>query len=257
MTVVFSSLLSRCAKVRHGFGTRLGGVSAGIYASCNTGFGSADNPDCVVQNRAAVLRAAGLADAELVTLYQCHSARVVVVTPENRPGSDEQADALVCAEPGFALGVLSADCAPVLLADPVAGVVGAAHSGWKGTLENIVLQTVVAMKELGARPENIRAVVGPCIAQASYEVDAAFHERFMAVDEAFRNFFTAGRDREHWQFDLAGAVRWQLLQAGVEKAEAMPHDTYREEALFFSNRRRMHRGEPDYGRQMSVIGLVE
>lgn len=239
--------------VAHGFLGRGGGVSTGLYAGLNVGIGSDDDADAVAANR-ALATAAVLPGAQLVTLYQVHSAECVTVRAPFDERLRPRADALVTDRPGLALGILTADCAPVLFADAEAGVVGAAHAGWKGALGGVTDATLLAMEALGARRERIAAAVGPCIARASYEVDDAFARRFEADDPANERFFADGR-AGHCQFDLEAYVVHRLASAGVTRAAALGLDTYADEARFFSFRRATHRNEAGYGRQISIIGL--
>ncbi len=239
--------------VRHGFAGRRGGVSSGIFASLNVGLGSSDDPAAVRENRARAV-AAVAPGATLVTLHQVHSNIVVPVTHAMADADRPHADALVTATPGLALGILTADCAPILLADADAGVIGAAHSGWKGALHDIAGATVAAMEALGARRDRIVAAIGPCIARASYEVDAGFRDRFLADDAAHDGFFARGR-ADRFQFDLEGFVAMRLAAAGVRQVVAMGIDTYPDATRWFSYRRTTHAGEPDYGRQLSLIAL--
>lgn len=241
------------AGVRHGFLTRRGGVSQGLFASLNVGLGSSDDQALVAENRRRAVDAVA-AGAALVTLHQVHSAAVVPVTAPWADAARPRADAMVTATPGLALGILTADCAPLLFADAEAGVIGAAHSGWKGALADIGPATVAAMAALGARRERIVAAIGPTIARASYEVDLAFRDRFCAADPENDAFFAAGKPG-HCQFDLEGFIAARLALAGVRTVVAMGVDTYPDEARFFSFRRTTHRAEPDYGRQLSVIAL--
>ena len=236
--------------VPHGFLGRCGGVSTGAVASLNAGLGSADDPAAVAENRRRAA-AAVLPGAPLVGVYQVHSPVCVTVTEPWDEADRPHADALVTDRRGVLLGILTADCAPVLLADRAAGVIGAAHAGWKGAVGGVVEATVAAMVALGARREGIAAAVGPCIAQASYEVDAGFRERF-ADDDA--RFFAAGAPG-HWQFDLAGYVVGRLAAAGVGRVESLGLDTYAAPGRFYSFRRATHAREPDYGRQIALIGL--
>lgn len=238
----------------HGFLGRRGGYSAGLVAGLNAGLGSPDDLAAVRQNRALAL-AAVAPGRRLVSVYQVHSPRCVTVT---RPWSDEarpEADALVTNQPGLALGIVTADCAPVLLADRSAGVIGAAHAGWKGAVDGVTDQTIAAMEALGARREAIVAAVGPCIAQISYEVDQGFVDRFCAADAANAAFFAAGR-AGHAQFDLEHYVAHRLEAAGVGAIERLGLDTYTPETRFYSYRRATHRDEPAYGRQLSLIALA-
>lgn len=233
----------------HGFLTRRGGVSRGAIEGLNCGFGAGDDPAAVAENRRRAADAV-LPGALLVGVHQIHSADAITVEEPWSDGARPQADALVTARAGVLLGVLTADCAPVLLADPEAGVVAAAHAGWRGALAGVIENTVAAMEALGARREHIRTAIGPCIAQQSYEVDEGFRAEF---GERAGRFFSAGR-RGHWQFDLAGFVAGRLAESGVPTVEAIARDTYSERDAFFSFRRATHLGEPTYGRQLSLIG---
>jgi YfiH family protein len=235
--------------VRHGFFTRAGGVSEGIHAGLNCGPGSQDRPEAVALNRARAAAALGLDGDRLLSLHQVHSATVLRVTAPfaERP----RADAMVTDRPGIGLGVLAADCMPVLLADPQAGVIGAAHAGWRGALAGVLGATVAAMRELGAR--DIRGAIGPCIAQAAYEVGPEFLDAFLAEDAAFGQYFASGTG-DRLLFDLPGFGLACLREAGAE-AEWIGHCTFSDPARFFSFRRATHRGEADYGRLLSVIRL--
>lgn len=239
--------------VRHGFAGRRGGVSTGIFSSLNMGLGSSDDRLCVRENRGRVV-ATVAPGAVLVTLHQVHSNIAVAVTGAVADDDRAHADAMVTATPGLALGILTADCAPILLADAEAGVIGAAHSGWKGALHDIAGATVTAMEALGARRECIRAAIGPCIARASYEVDAGFRARFLGDDAGFDGFFSRGRG-DRYQFDLEGFVVMRLAAAGVRQVAALGIDTYADAERWFSYRRTTHAGEADYGRQMAIIAL--
>jgi polyphenol oxidase len=241
------------AGTRHGFCARAGGVSSGLFASLNVGLGSSDDRDAVLENRRRAC-AAVAPGAALCTLHQVHSATVVHVTDRIFDDARPPADAMVTATPGLALGILTADCAPILLADAAAGVIGAAHSGWKGALADIGPATVAAMATLGARRDRIVAAIGPTIAQRSYEVDLAFRTRFCAADRAFEAFFIPGKPG-HCQFDLEGFIAARLAAAGVRTVVAMGVDTYPDESRWFSFRRTTHRREADYGRQLSVVAL--
>nr|WP_317894196.1 peptidoglycan editing factor PgeF [uncultured Sphingomonas sp.] len=241
------------AGVPHGFLGRRGGVSSGIHAGLNVGLGSEDAAEVVAENRRRATEAV-LPGAQLVTLFQVHSAEAVVVTQPFEQALRPHADALVTDRPGLALGILTADCAPVLLADREAGVVGAAHAGWKGAIGGVTDLTLAAMEQLGARRERIAAAVGPCIARASYEVDADFVRRLAEADPENERFFTDTREG-HAQFDLEAYVVHRLASAGVRRIEALGLDTYADPERFFSYRRATHRGEPDYGRQIAIIGL--
>lgn len=239
--------------VPHGFLGRRGGVSSGVVAGLNVGTGSADDPRAIAENRRRAV-ASVLPSAQLVTVYQVHSADAVTVIEPYAETLRPHADALVTDRPGLALGILTADCAPVLLADREAGVVAAAHAGWKGAIGGVTDSTIAAMETLGARRERIAAAIGPCIARASYEVDDGFFRRFAEADPANERFFADGRAGHH-QFDLEAYVAHRLAEAGVRTVEALGQDTYSQPDRFFSFRRATHRGEPDYGRQISIIGL--
>lgn len=237
----------------HGFLGRQGGVSGGLVAGLNTGLGSGDGDAAVAENRARAV-AAVLPGARLVGVYQVHSARCVTVTDPWSDDARPEADALVTDRRGVLLGIVTADCAPVLLADREAGVIGAAHAGWKGAAGGVIANTVAAMVKLGARREGIVAAIGPCIAQASYEVDDAFAARFTAADAGNARFFAAGRPG-HRQFDLEAYVAARLAAAGIGGTERLDLDTLATADRFYSYRRATLRGEPAYGRQLSLIGL--
>ncbi|MFY0636073.1 MAG: peptidoglycan editing factor PgeF [Vannielia sp.] len=240
------------APVTHGFFTRKGGASSGVFEGLNCGGGSSDLSDAVEVNRARVAGAMAVAPEKLVTVHQVHSPDVVTVTAplEGKP----KADALVTATPGLAIAILTADCQPVLFADTEAGVVGAAHAGWRGALSGVLAATVEAMEALGARREKIAAVIGPSISQRAYEVGPEFFEDFMAEDPEFSRFFAGGAG-DRMQFDLPAFGLHMLREAGVGSAEWTGHCTYSDPARFYSYRRTTHRGEADYGRLISVIRL--
>lgn len=240
------------AGVPHGFLGRRGGVSTGLVWGLNAGLGTGDEPEAVAQNRRLAADAV-LPGARLVTCYQVHSA-LCVEAGEWADAERPHADALVTDRRGLVLGVVTADCAPVLLADREAGVVGAAHAGWKGAFTGVCEATVAAMVRLGARAERIVAAVGPCIAQASYEVDEAFRARFFDQSSDNDEFFKAGR-AGHWHFALEDYVAARLRAAGVESVEKLGLDTYVAADRFFSFRRATHAQEADYGRQLAIIGL--
>ncbi len=239
--------------VAHGFLGRRGGVSTGLVEGLNTGIGSQDDAQAVAENRRRAVEAV-LPGARLVGLYQIHSADAVAVIAPWDDRVRPRADALVTATPGLALGILTADCAPVLFADREAGVVGAAHAGWKGALGGVTDSTISLMETLGARRDRIAAAIGPCIARASYEVDKGFLAKFAEADPANERFFADGRPG-HYQFDLEAYVAHRLSLAGLARVELLGLDTYAEPERFFSFRRAAHRGEPDYGRQISIIGI--
>ena len=242
--------------IRHAFFTREGGVSDGFYASLNCGFGSGDDPRKVAQNRAIAAVRLGVAPDRLVSCHQVHGTATVTVERPWRHGDNPRADGMVSAVPGIALGVLAADCAPVLFADLDARVIGAAHGGWRGALAGVMEATVAAMAALGARVERIRAGIGPCIAQQSYEVGAEFAAAFAAADSASGEFFRPAARQGHFLFDLGGYIACRLGRLGLAAVERTPHDTAAEEALFFSYRRACRRGEPDYGRGLAAIALM-
>lgn len=238
----------------HGFLGRRGGVSTGELAGLNVGYGSNDERAAIEENRARAV-AALLPGAGLATVHQVHSADVVRVERPWPQAERPHADAMVTDRPGVLLGILTADCAPVLFADRQAGVIGAAHAGWRGAFAGVTDATIAAMEQLGATRENIHAAVGPCIAQPSYEVEEEFRARFLADDSGSARFFVTGAaGKPH--FDLEAYVVHRLLAAGIGEVEARGLDTYAEPERFYSYRRASHRGEADYGRQLSAIALT-
>jgi hypothetical protein len=239
--------------IPHGFLGRRGGVSTGVCAGLNVGLGSSDDRAAIFENRRLAV-AAVAPGAQLVTVHQIHSRDVVYAGAPWPDDGRPKADALVTDRPGLAIGVLTADCTPVLLADREAGVIGAAHAGWKGAFAGIVEATVAAMEARGARRERIAAAIGPVIARKSYEVDDGFYRRFLETDPANDPFFSPGREGHH-QFDIEAFVLARLAAAGVTRAEALGLDTYADPDRFYSYRRATHKGEPDYGRQISLIAL--
>ena len=239
--------------VPHGFLGRRGGASSGGLEGLNVGYGSNDDRSAIEENRRRAV-AAVLPDADLATVHQVHSGDAVYVKESWPQDARPHADAMVTDRPGLLLGILTADCAPVLFADAEAGVVGAAHAGWRGAVAGVTDSTIAAMEHLGARRERIRAAVGPCIAQPSYEVDAAFLDRFVAADPANRRFFAEAADQKP-HFDLAGYVAQRLRDAGLAEVEILGLDTYADPFRFYSYRRATHRSEADYGRQVTLIGL--
>lgn len=249
------SVLNEFPRVRHGFFTREGGVSDGIYASMNCGPGSRDAPERVVENRRRAMAQLDLPPQALVTLYQVHSPKVVVVDEPFAEGNRPEGDAMVTRRPGLALGILTADCVPVLFADGKQGVIGAAHAGWKGAIGGVIENTLAAMADLGARKGQIVAAIGPCIGQRSYEVGPEFPAPFLAEDPGNADFFAASPRAGHFLFDLPGYVARKLSRLGVHEVSRVPADTCRDEARFFSYRRATLRSEPDYGRQLSAIVL--
>jgi YfiH family protein len=250
---VLTSPLLDVAGVRHAFFTRQGGVSKGVYASLNVGLGSGDDPQAVLENRHRA--AAHFGASEIVTAYQVHSATALVADGA-WPAGPPQADAVVSATSGVVCGALAADCAPVLLCDPQARVVAAAHAGWKGAMTGVVEAAVARMVSLGADRNRLHAAIGPCIGPASYEVGAEFLERFTHFDAAYGRFFTPGVSSDKHMFDLPAFVLGRLRAAGVETCEWIGRDTCAEPDLFFSNRRAFKEAEPDYGRLLSAIVLT-
>lgn len=241
--------------IRHGFFTRAGGVSDGVYDSLNCGLGSKDRPDAVRENRRRVAACLTGRDGQPLTAYQIHSARAVVV---DKPfeGTPPEADALATATPGVVVGALAADCAPVLLADSGAGVVAAAHAGWRGAVAGVVEAAVEAMESLGADRARIRAAVGPCIGQASYEVGLEFEAAVLAASPDAGRYFAPGISSEKRQFDLSAYVADRARGLGLAGVETVDRDVYAEPDVFFSYRRARHRGEDDYARLISAIALV-
>ncbi len=252
-----SDSLLKASGVAHGFYTRRGGVSVGTCAGLNCGLGSEDNPEYVRKNRTLVARDLGASDEALLSVYQVHGNEVAVVEqPWPQDDMRPRADAMVTDKEGLALGIVTADCAPVLFSgqkDDGAPVVGAAHAGWKGALSGVLENTVSQMKSFGARTESIHACVGPCIAKASYEVTLDFIEPFLEHDEQSERFFHSASDAEHVLFDLAGYCAYRISLSGVRNVEILAQDTYKLEEDFYSFRRATHRSEQDYGRQISAI----
>ena len=239
--------------IRHAFFDRTGGVSEGLYTSLNCGFGSGDTADRVAENRARALAQLELEPDGLATAYQVHSSRVAIVESPWAREAAPKVDAMVTRTPKLALGILTADCAPVLLADAKAGVIGAAHAGWHGALGGVLDAVVAAMVDLGATPERIAAGIGPTISQRSYEVGPEFPAPFLAQSETNQDFFCPAARDGHFMFDLKGYVARLLGNAGVQKVQILPCDTCAEDARFFSYRRSCQRNEPDYGRGLSAI----
>ena len=245
-------LTSDALDAPHGFFTRKGGASSGVFSSLNCGFGSSDQTDMVAINRARVAEKLGMSANALVTVHQHHSADVVTI---DAPLSNAiKADAMVTASPGLALGIMTADCQPVLFADKTAGVIGGAHAGWKGALGGILEATVDAMVALGASKDNISAAIGPSISQKAYEVGPEFFDTFLAEDDTSARFFANGQD-DRYQFDLIGYGLKRLRDTGISHAEWIGHCTYSDPDRFFSYRRSVHKKQADYGRLISVIAL--
>lgn len=239
--------------IPHGFTGRRGGVSTGLVAGLNVGLGSDDDPAAVLENRRLATQAV-LPGAALVTLHQVHSADVIHITEPIPVDARPRADAMVTDRPGLLLGVLGADCPPILFADEAAQIIGAAHSGWKGAFAGVGEATVAAMETLGADRSRIVAAIGPCIQQKSYEVDAGFFERFAQSDPVNERFFRESKPG-HFQFDLEGFIAARLAAFGLATVHVSGVDTYSDDQGYYSFRRATHRGEPDYGRQMGAIGL--
>jgi YfiH family protein len=243
--------------LRHGFFTRRGGVSKGIYASLNCGLGSADDPAAVRENRRRLAAALGVQPDRLLSLYQIHSPRAVVAEATFDTDGRPEADALVTDKPGLALAIATADCAPVLFACATSGVIGAAHAGWKGAFGGVLESTLEQMEGLGANRSAIVAAIGPCIGQDAYEVGPEFEARFREAPSANFDFFRPADRTDHWLFDLDGFVRSRLAKAGVRTVDALGQCTYSQEDRFFSFRRATHRSEPDYGRMLSAIVIKD
>lgn len=243
--------------ISHGFFGRKGGVSEGTYASLNAGQGSDDDPANVAENRARIAAQIGAETDHLISHYQCHSRTAVCVS--KAPQEREKADGFASTTPGLAISALSADCAPVLLADPVAGVIGACHAGWRGALSGITDATIGKMQSLGAKPDHIRAVVGSCISLDAYEVGSEFRDTFCAENEAYDRFFKLGPAKKDGtrkpHFDLKRFVLMRLRNAGLSQIDALPDCTYQQPEDYFSYRYNTHHGVSDYGRNISVIML--
>ena len=254
--IVSVEILNELPGIKHAFFTRAGGVSEGIYTGLNCGPGSNDDPTHVARNRSIAMARLGLGGEDLRTNYQVHGVDVITISDALKATQRPHADAMVTAVPGVALGILTADCAPVLLADGEAGVVGAAHAGWRGALDGVTDTVIEAMIDLGAKRSNIRAAVGPCIAQESYEVGPEFLEAFVEEDPTFERFFIPAERDGHHLFDLDEFVHSCIAEAGVYIVQSTSINTYDDEQNFFSYRRATHRGEPDYGRQLSAIALA-
>ena len=252
-----ASSLATVPRIRHAFFTRSGGVSQGVYASLNGGVGSSDAPDKVAENRARMAAALGVSADRLLTPYQIHSPDVVVAdapwTHDTRP----RADAVVTRLPRLAIGVSTADCGPLLFADSEAGVIGAAHAGWRGALTGVIEATAAAMERLGANRSNITAALGPTIRQQNYEVGPEFVERFLAADQSNSRYFEPSDRAGHAMFDLARYIAECVQRAGIEQFEDLGLCTYAEPDQFFSYRRTTRSGEPDYGRHINAIALVD
>jgi YfiH family protein len=248
--------LSHLPGIRHAFFTRQGGVSDGIYASLNAGVGSADAPERVAENRARMAAALGVGPDRLLTAYQIHSPDVVVAEDAWPGDRRPRADAVVTRVPGLAVGVSTADCGPVLLADAEAGVVGAAHAGWRGALGGVVEAAIDTMETLGADRTRMTVALGPMIRQLNYEVGPDMVEAVLQADSDHARFFVPAARERHHMFDLPGYIAARLRRAGVTQVEDLGHCTYADEARFYSFRRTTHRREPDYGRHVNAIVLI-
>ena len=248
-----SAALSTIGSIRHGFFGRRGGVSTGRYDSLNCGYGSDDDREAVRENRRRVAAALDADAADIVTAYQIHGTDVVEVTEPWQTGARPRADAMIATRPNLPLGILSADCAPVLFADPAAGVIGACHAGWRGALAGVTSATVAAMAAKGARRDRIRAAIGPCIGQQSYEVGPEFPAPFLKQSRAHERFFRPAERDGHFLFDLPGYLETRLRDLGLAAVETAARDTYAEEESYFSYRRACHEDGGDYGRNVSVI----
>ena len=242
-------------RIRHGFFGRAGGVSDGLYRSLNCGLGSGDDPEAVAENRGRAMSACGMASAALCTAYQVHSADALVVTAPWPRDKAPRVDAMATATPGLALAILTADCVPVLLADREAGVIGAAHAGWRGALNGVVEAAADAMLGLGAQANCIRAVIGPAIGAASYEVGPEFPAPFLARDPQDEDLFAPAGREGHFLFDITRYVARRLHALGLAAVATTGGDTCAEDERFFSYRRSVHRSEPDYGRNISIVAL--
>ncbi|MDO8288715.1 MAG: peptidoglycan editing factor PgeF [Parvibaculum sp.] len=256
-TPLTAAPLTAISHITHGFFTREGGVSSGIYASLNCGLGSDDDKGAVSENRTRVASAMGVSATHLLTVHQIHSPDVVHVTDTWTPETAPKADAMVTDRTGIALGVLAADCTPVLFADTQKKIIGAAHAGWKGAFTGVLEATIDAMVKLGATRANIVAAIGPCISRNAYEVGPEFRDRFLDASADNAQWFTPSAREDHFMFDLTAYAAARLETAGIGTVTRLNTCTYADESKFFSYRRTTHRGEPDYGRQMSVIALKQ
>jgi YfiH family protein len=254
--MIVSDFLKEQNGIRHGFFTREGGVSGDIYASLNCGFGSGDKAENVRENRARVAAKLGTTRAELVTVRQVHSSRVIVADAPWQPEAAPEADAIVTRTPSLAVGVLTADCTPILFADPEAAVVAAAHAGWKGARAGIIDAVIEAMEGVGARRDRICAAIGPTISAAAYEVGPEFEAAFLDGNAENGKYFSRAAPHQRPHFDLPCYCRDQAQAARIANVEVLSLCTYQNESLFFSYRRSVHRGEADYGRQISAIVIL-
>lgn len=247
--------LTAIPMIRHAFFTRAGGVSQGVYASLNAGVGSRDDPELVEENRARMAAALGVAPDRLLSVYQVHSPDVVVAEEAWPASARPRADAIVTRQPGLAIAASTADCGPVLFADPEAGVIGAAHAGWRGALAGVTDATIAAMERLGAKRARITAAIGPLIRQPNYEVGLEVAAQFHAERADNEQFFVPSQNPGRVMFDLAGYIARRLERAGLTRIEDIRICTYAEAEKFYSYRRMTHLGEPDYGRHLNAIAL--
>lgn len=252
-----SELLRSQTNLRHGFFGRVGGISTGIYRSLNCGFGSSDDNAAIEENRKRVASAIGIKASNLINLYQIHSNDAINVTVPWPREQAPEADAMVTTQKGIALAILTADCGPILFSDAENSVIGAAHAGWRGAQNGIIRTTIEAMLKLGAKTDNIKAVLGPTISQANYEVDEGFKAGFLANQASTGQFFDKGCRDGHFQFDLPGYIISELNALGITTVENLDLCTYEDPDSYFSYRRSTHLSEPDYGRNISVIALTE
>ncbi|MBW8309786.1 MAG: peptidoglycan editing factor PgeF [Candidatus Paracaedibacteraceae bacterium] len=247
-----SPLLAKIPSISHAFTTRQGGVSKGLFSTLNAAMEKGDNPADVLENRRRIAEHVGGSLDQLITLRQTHSNKVIVATDTWLHADRPEGDALITRSKNLIIGIITADCVPVLLADKETGMIAAVHAGWKGATSNIIPNTIQTMKNLGAAANKIVAAIGPCIWQESYEVDQAFYENL--PDD--HKFFIPSPKESHWMFDLPGYVEQQLKVSGITQICPSPYNTYEEEDLFFSNRRRMHRQESTFGCTLSCIKLA-
>ncbi len=253
---ILSPKLSLLSGINHGFFTREGGVSTGLYSSLNAGQGSSDAPENVTENRNLVAKCLSIKPENLVSVYQVHSNNVAIVTKPWQADDRPKVDGMVTSVANLALGILTADCGPVLFADSTARVIGAAHAGWKGAIGGVLENTIVAMEALGAKRKNITACLGMTISQDNYEVGRAFLEQFLAQNSNNNRYFIPSKIPNHYMFDLPAFITMRLTQAGIGSVENLNVCTYADEQRFFSYRRTTHRNEPDYGRHISAIALA-
>jgi len=253
--MITSNALEKTDGIRHGFFTRQGGKSQGVFESLNCGYGSDEDRDIVSANRAHAGGLIGIDETSLVTAYQTHSADVIVVNDPWLPEAAPKVDGMASNVPGIALGILTADCAPVLFSDPIAGVIGAAHAGWRGAKDGVLKATLEAMGSLGAKAHQVTAAIGPCIQQDSYEVSDSFYDSFLKDNPRNEKYFCPADRPEHKQFDLPGFIISALKHNSVVNIESLNLDTYKNDDLFFSYRRATHRHEKQYGRLLSAIAL--